>query len=81
MRLARYQCTAARALAEKIFGLGRSAGPDRAQRPRLCREESGIPMQVVVPSVSRADLLQGTAFTLAVEATSVPALPCPALAF
>jgi hypothetical protein len=38
-------------------------------------------MQVVVPSVSRADLLQGTAFTLAVEATSVPALPCPALAF
>jgi hypothetical protein len=32
-------------------------------------------MQVVVPSVSRADLLQGTAFTLAVEATSAPALP------
>jgi hypothetical protein len=32
-------------------------------------------MQVVVPSVSRADLLQGTALTLATEVTSLPTLP------
>jgi hypothetical protein len=51
-----------------------------AQWPRRCLG-SGIPMQVVVPSVSRADLLQGTAFTLATDATSPVALPEPVLAF
>jgi hypothetical protein len=38
-------------------------------------------MQVVVPSVSRADLLQGTAFTPATDATSPVALLVPAVAF
>jgi hypothetical protein len=38
-----------------------------------------MPMQVVDPSVSRANRPQGTAFTLAVELTSLLALSAPAL--
>src|SRR5262249_42749950 len=38
---------------------------------------SGIPMQVVVPSVSRADLLHGTALTVSVASPSSAALDMP----
>jgi hypothetical protein len=52
------------------------------QPPRFrfgCDTGSGMPIQVVDPSVSRANRPQGTALMLAVDVTSLPALSAPAL--